>query len=164
LNGQLDDLQAATEWVLGQASVDEERVVLAGNIMGGYNALAGGAKDSRFEAVVAICPLIDPTNVPLSQDLANEYAQMLQGITAKELMNEWDNLAPIEEISDGLRGRKVLLITADLDELFPTSHYEHFVKGLPALERQRMSNADHSLCTCRRELVEAVVQWLSRID
>ena len=138
--------------------------MLAGNSMGGYMTLAGGARDSRFKAVVAICPLIDPTTAPLPQDLAEEFAQMLQGTTAKELVKEWDNLTPLEKVSDGLRGRRVLLITADLDELFPPSHYESFVKGLPSLKWKRMTDADHSFCSCRSELVERVVRWLRGIS
>ncbi|MFV2044942.1 MAG: alpha/beta hydrolase family protein [Anaerolineales bacterium] len=37
--GALDDVAAATDWVLAQASVDPQRLVIIGNSFGGYLAL-----------------------------------------------------------------------------------------------------------------------------
>jgi dipeptidyl aminopeptidase/acylaminoacyl peptidase len=162
-DGLLEDVRAATEWVLGQPSVDKERLVLLGSSLGGYATLAAGAADSRFRALVALCPLIDPAVAPLSMDMATEFAGMLQGVSAVQLKDQWACLKPIMNVTEELRDRRILLITGDLDELFHPNHYEHFVKELPNVRWRRLARGDHSFSGCRKELVEAVLQWLDEV-
>jgi len=159
-DGLLDDIRAATEWALGQPSVDEENMALIGSSMGGYAALAAGAVDSQFKALVALCPLVDPANVPLSTEMATEFATMLQGVTATQLKAQWDRLPSIVSMADRLRNRKILLVTGDQDDLFQPNHYAQFLKELPNVKWHRFPVGDHSFSACRKELVETVLVWL----
>jgi dipeptidyl aminopeptidase/acylaminoacyl peptidase len=163
-DGLLEDVRAATEWVLKQPSVDGEELMLLGSSMGGYATLAAGATDSRFRALVALCPLISPADAPLSMEMATEFAGMLQGVTAAQLREQWDRLPPILSMIHKLHNRKILLITGDLDELFHPSHYQPFVNELPNVKWHRFSNGDHSFSLCRKELVETVLQWLKESE
>jgi dipeptidyl aminopeptidase/acylaminoacyl peptidase len=163
-DGLLDDVEAATEWVLKQPSVDETRLVLLGSSMGGYTTLARGATDSRFKALVALCPLVSPADAPLSTEMATEFAAMLQGVTAAQLREQWDRLPPILNMRHKLHNRKLLLITGDLDELFPPNHYHPLVNELPNMKWHRFSNGDHTFSLCRKQLVETVLQWLKKSE
>jgi dipeptidyl aminopeptidase/acylaminoacyl peptidase len=160
LDGLLYDVQAATEWALDQASVDKENLVLMGSSMGGYATLAAGAADSRFKALAALCPLIDPTTAPLSTETATEFAGMLQGVTATELKAQWERLPSIVSMADRLRNRKILLATGDQDDFFHPDHYVQFLKEVPNAEWRRFPVGDHSFSACRKELVETLLKWL----
>jgi len=164
LDGLQEDVRAATEWVLKQPSVDDEELVLLGSSIGGYATLAAGATDSRFRTLAALCPLITPAHAPLPMELATESAAMLQGVTAAQLIEQWNRLPPILNMINKLQNRKILLITGDLDELFHPNHYQPFVNELPNVKWQRFSNGDHSFTRCRRELVETVLQWLKESE
>ena len=160
-DGLLDDVRAATEWTLRQPSVDREFLVLMGSSMGGYATLAAGAADARFKALVALCPLIEPVTVPLPVEMATEFATMLQGVTAEQLRRQWEHLPSILNMVSSLRSRKILLVTGDQDDLFRPNHYESFVSKSPNVRWQRFPIGDHSFCTCRKELVRTVLEWLT---
>ena len=163
LDGLVDDVRAATEWTLRQPSVDREHLVLMGNSMGGYATLTAGAADARFKALVALCPLIDPATAPLQPEMASEFASMLQGITSEQLKVQWDHLPPIVSIAASLRDRKILLVTGDQDDLFRPTHYELLASKLPNMRWRRFPTGDHSFCACRKELLETVLEWLTRV-
>lgn len=160
--GQLDDIQAATEWILRQPSVDPNQLALIGSSMGGYNTLAAGAADPRFKALVALCPLIDPSMAPLPTETATEFATMLQGVTAEELKTQFDHLPSVVSMVDKLQDRKILLVTGDKDARLGPDHYLQFMKGTPHAKWQRFPNGDHFFSTCRKELVKTVLEWLTR--
>jgi len=164
LNGILDDVEAAMDWVLGQTSVDKERIALAGNSIGGYATLAAGAADLRFEALASLCPLIDPVDAPLREETANEFVSILHAVTARQLQEQWARLPSVLTMVEQLRNRKILMVTADQDEFFPPSHYEEIVRRLPELRWHRFPEADHSFCAYRRPLVEIVVRWLNEVN
>lgn len=161
LNGLMDDVKQATEWVVKQPSVDRERLALIGSSLGGYLTLAAGAADPRFKALIALCPLIDPTNAPLQAETAGEFAAMLHGVSGEELRKQWSNLQAIPTLAQGLRGRRILLITADEDEFFGPEHYRLFMNKMPHIEWRRFAGADHSFSACRKQLIDKALAWLS---
>lgn len=158
--GTLPDVDAATEWVLSQPSVDAERLALVGNSFGGYLALAAAALDARIRAVVSMCPLVDPHTVQLSAELFDEFAEMLVGVTGAELYRQWQALQPIPQMQTALSGRPILLVTADQDELFPARHFEPLAAALDQLRWIRITEADHAFSASRTQLVQHVVEWL----
>lgn len=162
-DGLLDDVQAATEWATKQVSVEKECLVLLGSSMGGYATLAAGAADNRFKALVALCPLIDPANAALSDEMATEFAGMLQGVTSTQLKTQWDSLTPITRMVDKLHNRRVLLVTGDQDDFFRTNHYNQFLKEMPEVKWLRFLTGDHSFSACRKQLVGTVTEWLNSI-
>jgi pimeloyl-ACP methyl ester carboxylesterase len=162
LHNLVDDARAAADWVLKQPCVNGDCLALVGSSIGGYTTLAAGAADSRFSALVSLCPLIDPAAAPLSPQNAEGFASMLNGITAGELQKQWATLRPITGMVAQLAGKRVFLVTGDQDELFPPEHYQPLLAALPSITWHRFPEADHSFTTCRRQLVAAVVDWLTR--
>lgn len=158
--GALDDVAAATEWALGQPSVDGRRLAVVGNSFGGYLALAATAVDSRLNATVSISPLIDPAPVDVSAELFDEFAVLLNGVSGEELRDQWASLPSISTMSDSLSSRAILLITADEDELFPPSHYEALVADIGSINWIRIPGADHVFSTARKQLVDTTLSWL----
>jgi pimeloyl-ACP methyl ester carboxylesterase len=163
LAGLGDDVRAATEWVLSRPGVDAARLALVGNSIGGYMTVAAGAADPRFQALACLCPLVDPAEVPLPRQAADEFAAMLHGVTGEELQAQWAGLAPLPEFAAALVGRPILLVTGDRDEFFPPEHNRPLLEALPHLHWERFAEADHGFSLCRRPLVEKVVNWLQSV-
>jgi hypothetical protein len=88
---------------------------------------------------------------------------MLQGVTSTQLKTQWDSLPPITKMVDKLRNQKILLVTGDQDDLFRPSHYDQFLREMPEAKWLRFSTGDHSFSACRKQLVEAVTEWLNSI-
>lgn len=163
LEGLVDDVRAATDWVLKQPLVDPTRLALVGSSIGGYAALAAGSADSRLNVLVPICPLLDPATAPLTFSLAEEFATMLHGISASELQRQWQALEAIHTKATHLQDKKILLITGDRDELFPPEHNAHLVRALPRLSWERLPAGDHTFNACRTLLVHTVLDWLRHV-
>jgi hypothetical protein len=159
--GLLDDVRAATEWVVVQPSVDTKRLALVGSSMGGYATLAAGTAEPRFRALVSFCPLIDPAKAPLPPGMAEDFATMLNGVSGEELKAQWDSLPSILGMRDLRQNKPILLVTGDRDELFPPSHYTQLTKAFKWIQWKRFPNADHSFSGCRKPLVQTVTRWLN---
>jgi len=164
LEGLVDDLRAAADWVRAQPSVDNGRLVLIGMSGGGYATLAAGADDPSFKTLVALSPLIDPAEAELSMDGLNEIAAFVHGATGAQLRDEFSRLPSIMETIGKLRDRRILLMTGDLDGLLPPDHFRQFIKELPAVRWQRFPLGDHYLSACRKEVVETVLAWLKEVS
>jgi uncharacterized protein len=161
LNGLIDDARAATDWLVQQPSVNVNQLAIVGSSIGGYVTLAAGAHDRRFKFIAAICPFVDGSDVPLSPEYSIEWANMLNGISAKQLKFEWDHINLLDIIKDQLIDRNILLISGGQDTLFPLSHHQPLVDLLPKIHWTRLADGDHTFNTCRRQLVNAVIEWLS---
>lgn len=161
LNGLIDDACAATDWLVQQPSVDPDRLGIIGSSIGGYVTLNAGAHDRRFKYLVAMCPFLDGTDVPLLPDYAIEWANMLNGISGEQLKFQWDNITPILAFKDQLIDRKILVVSGGLDTLFPLSHHQPLVNELPNIHWTHLIDGDHTFNTCRRQLVNVVSEWLS---
>ncbi len=160
LAGREPDLLAVMAWVEQQPCVDAERLTLVGHSAGGYLALIAGATDSRVRAIVALCPVISPTSAHVSAQDFEEFADMLEGITGKELKSQWDALVPAESISERLQGRPVLILTGRQDTACPPEHYTLLKSLVPTIEWKELENGDHVLSLCRKEAAERTVNWL----
>ncbi len=160
LAGRHDDLLSVVDWLTDQPRVDADRLVLIGQSAGGYLALIAGAADARFKALVAVCPLVDPQQAPLSLKVFGEWAGMLNGVTGPALRDQWAALPPVQTAAEHLRRRAVLLLTGSADEVFPHRHYPPLVEAVPEIEWHEIAGADHAFSRYRRDLVEAVVSWL----
>jgi dienelactone hydrolase len=158
--GLPDDAGAAVEWVLRQPSVDGSRIALVGGAMGGHAALLYGATDPRVSAIAAICPLVDPKAFDLTERMAEEFAPLLNGVTQRDLLEQWRSVLSLSGRLKSLASRPVLLVTADRDELFPPPHYAALVAELPELRWERSADGDHAFSTCRPWLVRTVTEWL----
>ncbi len=160
LNGLVDDISAATDWLVQQPSVDVNQLALVGSSIGGYVTLAAGANDLRFKYLVSICPFADGQAAPMSIENSIEWAGMLNGITSEQLKHEWAHLTPIRTMTNRLIDRNILLISGGQDTLFPISHHQPLVDLLPKIHWTRLTDGDHTFNTCRRQLVNVVIEWL----
>ena len=160
LTGLADDTRAAVEWVLEQPSVDKARIALIGASAMGHTALLYGDADPRICAIVGVSPLVNPRTFDLREEMADEFAGMLNEVTGHDLREQWKALHPLSDYMGSLASRAILLVTADKDDLFPPSHYADFVAELPNIQWVRAKDGDHAFSACRPWLARTVTDWL----
>lgn len=157
------DTLTALDWLAARPDVDTERLGLVGMSMGGWAAFAAAADDERPRAVVALSPLVDPADVPMPPDLAQESAAVLRDTSAEALREEWASLTPVVEFAPRLTERHLLLITGNRDELLPPAHFTRLQVLLPSLTWVRFPSADHVFSDTRPGLRHTVRQWLIEV-
>lgn len=163
--GLLADASAALAYLADRPEVDPRRLAVIGFSLGGWAALALAASDPRVAACVAVAPLVDPRDVPLPADLADESAATLAGTSAARLRDEWISLPAALSFAEGLRRVPLLLVTADHDELFPPAHYRDLPANLPQMSWVRFPRARHLFGGVRPGLRHTITDWLSqRLD
>lgn len=158
----VDDAREALEWALDHPAVDRNAVAMIGGAMGEHAALLLAANDERIRAVASMCPIIDANAFRLSQHMADEFAPLLKDVAPPDLMEQWNDVVSLAGKVNGLKGRPVLLVTTDADELLPPAHYEPFVRELPHVQWVRTENADHAFSSCRPWLVDTVTGWVTK--
>jgi pimeloyl-ACP methyl ester carboxylesterase len=180
-----DDVAAVLRFLrtpetVGHLRVDTGHLSLLGHSMGGYAALAAGARDKALVCVGAMSPgnpgdfkraieAGDPAG-----DWILQYADtlfMLRGYSGAKMKQELAGVT-LEEVDlrgygPGLAGKSVLLVNGDKDTVTPVDTmfkpiveaYRH-TPGL-ALEADVISG-DHSYSWSREELTSLVEAWLLR--
>lgn len=160
LAGLADDTRAAVEWVCAQPPVDRNRIALIGCSTGSHPALVCGAGDTRIRAIVGVSPLIEPRAFRFPEDMADEFAGMLKGITGQALREQWQALPSLADSLRAFAPRPILLVAADKDPIFPASHYADSIAGIPNIQLMRNAESDHGFSACRPWLARAVADWL----
>jgi alpha/beta superfamily hydrolase len=160
LTGLADDTRAATDWVARHPHVDAERVVLIGASTGSHPAFVQAAADPRIRAVVGISPVVDPGAFRFPIEMASEFAGMLSGVSAQDLVSQWDALPPLVPALSAFAPRRVLIVAAEQDDIFPPSQYADALEPLAHVEVIRHADADHGFSACRPWLVQTVTSWL----
>ena len=160
LSGLADDTRAAVEWVLKQPSVDENRIALIGCSTGSYPALICGTADPRIRAIVGVSPLIEPRAFQFPEEMADEFAGMLNGITGQDLREQWRSLSSLADSLRAFAPRPILLIAADEDPIFPPSHYADSIARLANVQLISNEESDHGFSACRTWLARTVTDWL----
>jgi uncharacterized protein len=160
LDGLADDTHAAVEWILKQPSVDRDRVALVAASTGSHPAFLCGAADPVIRAIVGISPVIAPRAFQFPKDLADEFAGMLNGVTGRDLLMQWQRLHGLSEAITAFSPRPVLLVTAGHDSIFPSSDYTRSIAGFPNIRLVQNEESDHSFSSHRSWLVRTVTDWL----
>jgi len=163
LAGLADDTRAAVEWILKQQSVDKARIALIGCSTGSHPALTCGAADPRIRAIVGVSPLIEPRAFQFPEEMADEFAGMLSGVTGQGLREQWQVLPPLAESLRAFAPRPILLVAADKDAIFPPSHYSDSIAKLSNIQLIRNEESDHGFSACRPWLARTVTDWLAAI-
>jgi pimeloyl-ACP methyl ester carboxylesterase/ribosomal protein S18 acetylase RimI-like enzyme len=161
LAGNLEDVTAAIDYLANDPSVDMERFVLAGLSLGGYNTIAIAARDPRVKAAIPMSPLVTPQDRSLDDAAFTECATILHGVTAAELRDQWFGLTPASTLAPALAGRPVLLLTGDVDDLFPPHHIQPLADAMPFATWQRLPLADHAFSNHRPDVIRIVLDWLT---
>ena len=160
LAGLTDDTRAAVEWILEQPSVDKDRIALIGGSTGSHPALLCGAADSSIRAIIGISPLIEPRAFQFPKDMAEKFAGMLNGVTGQDLLEQWQDLLPLSDALRAFAPRPLLLVTADKDDIFPSSQYTDAIAGFTNIQLIQSEESDHGFSACRMWLVQTVTDWL----
>jgi len=156
-----DDTLAALEWVSNQQSVDLNRIILIGTSTGSYPAFRVGAKDKRIAGVLAIGPLMSPTEFKFPRKMAEDFSEMLNGISAAELLSEWNRLEDLKSLAANFSTKPAFIISAGADTIFPPSSYSKLFGGNSKVKYVEKKDADHGFSKERTWLVDNAVKWLS---
>ena len=162
LTGIVDDTIAAIDYLSTRDDVDMTRFAVVGLSLGGWGVVAAAARDDRIRAVVAVNPLVTPTDWALSDESAESFAAMLNGITSQEIKSQLKQLTLLQNVASKLANRPTMLITGEADELFSVEHQKVLADALPSLEWWRIPNATHILGDHRAVLVRGIVDWLNK--
>jgi alpha/beta superfamily hydrolase len=160
LAGLADDTRAAIDWVVQQPEVDRQRLALIGASTGSHPAFVCGAADPRVGAVVGISPVVEPSAFQFHEEMAAEFAGMLNGVTSAGLLSQWNALPSLVPELAGCAPRPVLLVAAENDDIFPPSEYADAIAALGNVQLISSPDADHSFSACRPWLVRTVSEWL----
>lgn len=160
LPGTFADVRAAADWLAANPYVDPDRLAVIGMSFGGYLTLTAGAADPRFQALISMCPPLAWAGTPLPASFFDDIARALHGVTGAELAAQRELLPPVSAYYPQLRGRPVLLVTGDQDELFPADYHAPLLAAVPTLVHERFPAGDHYFSACRRPLIETILTWL----
>jgi uncharacterized protein len=160
LAGVANDTRAAVEWAIKQPSVDKDRIALIGASTGSYPALICGAADARIRAIVGISPLIEPRVFRFPEEMAREFAEMLNGVTGQDLQEQWQALQLLDGPLQAFAPRPLLLVTAGRDSIFPPEHYADSISGFDNIRLICDEESDHGFSASRPWLVRTVTDWL----
>ncbi|MGQ0642334.1 MAG: hypothetical protein ACT4P6_16425 [Gemmatimonadaceae bacterium] len=92
LAGLVDDTRAAVDWIAAEESVDAEYIVLIAASTGSHPAITLGASDPRVRAIVGVSLRIEPRAFQFPRPMADEFADMLYGVTGQKLLDQWGEL------------------------------------------------------------------------
>lgn len=157
-----EDTKAALDWVAEQDCADKTRIVLIGTSTGSYPAFHLGKKDKRVAGIIAISPVIIPADFKFPEEMAEQFAQMLHGISGSELISEWRGLRSLETQIAGYLPRPLCIIAAGADPIFPSAAYEGVLSKYPEIVFIEKEDADHSFSKSRTWLVKNTVKWLKK--
>src|SRR5262245_46419716 len=163
LAGLADDTRAAVEWVIKQETVDKDRIALIGCSTGSHPALTSGASDPRIRAIVGVSPMIEPRAFKFPEEMADEFAGMLNRVTGQDLREQWQALPPLSDSMRAFAPRPILLVAAGKDTIFPPSHYADSIAKLANVRLIRNEESDHGFSACRPWLARTVTDWLAAI-
>ena len=165
LAGVPDDVRAALDAITdGKFPVDPHRIAAMGHGLGGWAAIVTAAgRDSRIRAVVTIGGLANLRTLPLSDQLAADYARFLRNITPKGIQSQWRALGatynPVDLV-DVLLPRPLFIVHGTADEIVPMSQAMELKQQSPGAELALIEGADHGFSQQRGRLVDTVVAWL----
>ena len=165
LAGVPDDVRAALDAITdGKFPVDPHRIAAMGHGLGGWAAIVTAAgRDSRIRAVVTIGGLANLRTLPLSDQLAADYARFLRNITPKGIQSQWRALGatynPVDLV-DVLLPRPLFIVHGTADEIVPMSQAMELKQQSPGAELALIEGADHGFSQQRGQLANTVVAWL----
>lgn len=160
IDGLSDDTDAAIEWATKQEIVDKNRIVLIAGSTGSYPALVCAAKNHHIQAIVGISPLIEPSAFQFTEGMAESFADMLNGITGKQLIQQWNDMQSLQSYIEKFLPKPMLMITAGKDDIFPPSHYRNAMASFSNIQWITKEESDHGFSTLRPWLVKTVCEWL----
>lgn len=175
----IEDVAAATDFVRANAETyrtDPDKLILIGHSMGGFAALAAGAKDETIACTAGLAPAnfgvvanvlaADPDR-KAGFIAYGDSLQMLAGTDGATLVSELiDNSEAFDALTyaPSFANRSVLIVGADKDEAVPL---DAIVRPLietytsePGVETTGVVlPGDHSFSWSREALIDTVLDW-----
>lgn len=177
----LDDVGAMLEYLRapGNATlrVDGDRIALVGHSMGGFMAIAGGARDRGVKCITGIAAANFGAmgkafrENPASAEGLRAYSDglfMLRGfggdVGIRDIVDHADAY-DLTTLGPALTGRHVLLIAGTRDTSVPISVYNSLIDAFGANDGLSLTglvlNADHSFSWLRIRLASEITEWLN---
>lgn len=159
----LDDLSSGRH-----ASVDPGRVILVGHSLGGWAAIIAAATDSRAKAVAVYGGVVDLRQREYTPEyVAGEFTPWLHGITAEEFVEQVDGLddghSPLERVAS-ISPRPLLVLHGGADAAVPLEQARTlFDRARDPREYIIVPEANHGFSWHRRELIDHLLNWVSRL-
>ena len=175
LHQVLPDVTSVLDEMSQWPEVDENQIYLFGHSMGGWAALMTGAQDSRIKGVVSAAGVIDWQKILPSKVEPAVLEQMkaffeetmvpyLDGMTLDKLINEFQELPSVFDVSDQFNGRPLLLICGEKDAEHHMSQAALLHERCPVhSEYVVVPDADHGFSWERDELIGLVLGWVKRL-
>lgn len=110
---QLQDIQAALDWLQGEPTVDMENIGLWGTSYGGGHVVWTAAHDDRVDAIVTQVGAQNSTLAIETRFAEEGGLDYVQSLAVKRARGEIDPVPQDQPISRGLRGSPVLEDVAD---------------------------------------------------
>ncbi|MEP0316898.1 MAG: alpha/beta fold hydrolase [Hyphomonas sp.] len=175
----IEDVAAATDFVRANAETyrtDPDKLILIGHSMGGFAALAAGAKDETIACTAGLAPAnfgvvanvlaADPDR-KAGFIAYGDSLQMLAGTDGATLVSELiDNSEAFDALTyaPSFANRSVLIVGADKDEAVPLDAIVRPLietyKSEPGVETTGIVlPGDHSFSWSREALIDTVLDW-----
>ena len=175
----IEDVAAATDFVRANAETyrtDPDKLILIGHSMGGFAALAAGAKDETIACTAGLAPAnFGAVANVLAADpdrkagfiAYGDSLQMLAGTDGATLVSELiDNSEAFDALTyaPSFANRSVLIVGADKDEAVPLDAIVRPLietyKSEPGVETTGIVlPGDHSFSWSREALIDTVLDW-----
>ena len=167
LAGIPDDVGAAMDELTGgKYPVDPERLALIGHSLGGWAAIVRASRDPRVKAAVTIGGVSNMRTWYLSPEQAIEFVRFLKGTSATEILSQIRALGttrnPVDVINE-MRTLPILIVHANPDDSVSIEQAQALhAASHGSADLIVIDGADHTFSRHRRQMVERVVDWLSR--
>lgn len=92
--------------------------------------------------------------------MAGEFASMLAGVRAQDLLEQWQALASLAGSLRAFAPRPLLLVTAGKDRIFPPSQYTDLIAGFANIQMVNDEESDHGFSSSRPWLAQFITDWL----
>lgn len=167
LAGIPDDVRAAIdELTSGRYAVDATRIAVVGHSLGGWAAIVSAARDTRIRAAATIGGVSNMRTWNLAEETWMSFADFLHGTSGTELMSQFRAMGktrnPVDVLGE-LGSTPVLIVHGDADDVVPVEQARALRQAASrSIELVILKGADHAFSRHRRQMVEAVVEWLAR--
>lgn len=168
MRAQVDDALAALDWLLRPGNpypVDPARLSLVGYSLGSRAALMA-ARDERVARVISIAGFATFHPDDVGRDFLDESATVLNGVSGEDLVRQWVSLGEGEQPVDAVAKLTcpLLVVHGDADEVVPVRNAHQLMQNAgPDAELALIPSADHLFSAYRKEIVETLVNGLTRV-
>ena len=170
-----EDVEAALDFLRNSGPeyrVDPEHIAIVGHSMGGAMTLAGASVDARVQCAITLAAapikMISEDEAAMAEFQAYSDGLIMlrdhDGSNVLEQDNAFGLAYPMNEVTAGLKGKKVFLIAAEHDQAVPLEVLESYAALFSADPDISVTTQvypdDHSFSVHRITLATRITEWL----